>query len=299
MATEVDRGVLTLREYRYPSEKYGCCLHLSMPCSPRHADIHSIAHILSHEYTLSVPELERSFGRPHGGWSKFLRENAAMLAFADVQVIEWGAGKGARVAAVRMPKNPQWFHFAKVWIKRISARQSLKMPTFDAGRWVGLESGDVVSIVSECPFDFAEAGLTLDGSGQKAFLRYQEPESLTISNAGYEMTGGEKREEVMRLFEAGGVCQGCGSIQLTPDRLTLDRIFPGFLGGRYVEGNCQLLCQSCNSRKSARTMSYLWEVLASTGNDFAKSKLESVARDRRGLTKRLMLDVLKQRWGHH
>ena len=137
MATDVDRGVLTLREYRYSGEKYGCCLRLAMPCSPRHADIHSVAHILSHEFTLSVPELEQSFGRPHGGWSKFLRDNAAMLAFADVQVIEWGAGKGARVAAIRMPKNPQWFHFAKVWIKRISARKSLKMPTFDAGRWWG------------------------------------------------------------------------------------------------------------------------------------------------------------------
>ena len=298
MAAEVDRGIVALTEYRYPTEKYGCCLRLSMPCSPRHRDLHLVAHILSHEMTLSVPELDRSFGRPHGGWSKFLRENAAMLAFADVQVIEWGAGKGARVAAIRLPKNLQWFHAAEVWIKRISARQSLTMTTFDAGRWVGLEPSDVVSFVSEYPFDFAEAGLTLEGSGKNARLRYEEPECLTISNAGYEMTDGEKREEKDMLFDGSGVCQGCGRLELTPDRLTLDRIFPGHLGGRYVQGNCQLLCQNCNSRKGVRTMSNLWEILASSGNDFAKSKLESVANERQGLTKRLMMDVLRQRWEH-
>lgn len=297
MATEVDRGVLTLSEYRYPGEKYGCCLRLSMPCSPRHADVHLVAHILSHEMTLSVPELDRSFGRPHGGWSKFLRENAAMLAFADVQVIEWGVGKGARVAAFRLPKNPQWFHFAEVWIKRISAKRSLKMSTFDAGRWVGMEPGDVVSLVSQYPFDFAEVGLTLSGGGKNAHLHYEVPECLAISNAGYEMTDGEKHAEKERLFKVSGICQGCGSIELTADRLSLDRVFPGRLGGRYVEGNCQLLCTSCNSRKSTRTMSYLWEVLASNGNEFAKSRLESVAKERQGLTKRLMMEVLRQRWG--
>ena len=38
----------------------------------------------------------------------------------------------------------------------------------------------------------------------------------------------------------------CGSKR----NLQVDRIFPGYLGGEYRLDNCQLLCKSCNARKS-------------------------------------------------
>ena len=295
MTKQVERGILTVREYRHPSERLGCCLRQSMPCSPRHANVHLVAHILSHEMTLSVQELRQSFGEIGGGWSGFLRNNASMLGFAEVQVIEWGVGKGSRVAAIRLPSRLEWHHAASIWIKRIRASKRSAIATFDAARWIGAESSDVFALVSDNPFDFGEAGLTIDGSGTNARLRYKETEELTISNAGYAMTEAEKAAEKKRLVAADGICQGCGRINLPPERLTLDRIFPGVLGGRYVEGNCQLLCGPCNSRKGARTMSYLWETLTTDGNRFAQDKLEQIADGHRGVTGRLMTDVINKR----
>ena len=43
----------------------------------------------------------------------------------------------------------------------------------------------------------------------------------------------------------GEYCRFCGS----KERLTIDRIYPGNLGGEYRLDNCQLLCISCNCSK--------------------------------------------------
>ena len=168
------------------------------------------------------------------------------------------------------------------------------MTAYDAARWIGSERDDVIRWFTENPFDFAEAGLALIG-GANPRLRWREPEGQTISNAGIKMSEAEKAAEKDRLFREAGVCRGCGRIAMTSNDLTLDRIFPGVLSGRYVEGNCQLLCGSCNSRKGTRTMSYLWESLTAAGNQHAKSKLVEVARGRRDLAGRLMRDIINQR----
>ena len=292
MAQPVERGILSLEEYRPSSDRLGCCLRQVMPCSPRHQHIHTVAHILSHEMTLSVAELRQAYGEIAGGWSSLLRRNHWMLALVDIQVIEWGHGGSTRLAALHLPKPLRWHHAASIWITRVRKRKSL--PVDDAARWIGGERGDVIGMITDNPFDFAEAGISLTG-GRHPQLKYEEPPGLTLSNAGVEMTKAQKDAEMRRLFALSGICQGCGAKKMTVDELTLDRIFPGVLGGRYVDGNCQLLCASCNSRKGTQTMSYLWEQLTIGKNEFAKEKLSEIAVGRRDHTGRMMRDVINQR----
>lgn len=65
-----------------------------------------------------------------------------------------------------------------------------------------------------------------------------------------------KREAIDFLYEKDGRCRGC-ALSLPKKLLELDRIIPGNEGGRYVWGNIQLLCGSCNRIKGSRPQSYL------------------------------------------
>lgn len=42
-------------------------------------------------------------------------------------------------------------------------------------------------------------------------------------------------------------CSACGR-RLSARTLTVDRIIPGVLGGRYTQGNIRPMCAECNSR---------------------------------------------------
>lgn len=78
----------------------------------------------------------------------------------------------------------------------------------------------------------------------------------------YVLTGDEQRLH-LRTFprkirlkvynRQGGVCAICGK-PFPEAMMEADHIVPWAKGGRTVEENCQMLCQECNRRKSAKTV---------------------------------------------
>jgi 5-methylcytosine-specific restriction endonuclease McrA len=53
---------------------------------------------------------------------------------------------------------------------------------------------------------------------------------------------------VMCFLELSDHCE----MDLTIDTLTVDRIIPGRLGGRYVRGNIQPACRPCNDHQGGK-----------------------------------------------
>ena len=51
----------------------------------------------------------------------------------------------------------------------------------------------------------------------------------------------------------GGICPACGKSCDLKD-MEADHIIPWSKGGKTVEENCQMLCQSCNSSKGAKAL---------------------------------------------
>jgi 5-methylcytosine-specific restriction endonuclease McrA len=73
----------------------------------------------------------------------------------------------------------------------------------------------------------------------------------------YDSDGLKKRKPQLpksireRIYARDGyVCRYCGCTDR--DKLTIDHIKPHSLGGDHVPANLQVLCRSCNSRKSTR-----------------------------------------------
>lgn len=57
-----------------------------------------------------------------------------------------------------------------------------------------------------------------------------------------------RKQWLLDVFGDGthAACRFCWAT-LTVDTLTVDRVIPGALGGRYVRGNIRPSCQRCNS----------------------------------------------------
>lgn len=92
--------------------------------------------------------------------------------------------------------------------------------------------------------------------------RLQDDDEVTARAGIYEyVLSGEERKLSIRKFpdkiklkmfhRQGGRCRLCGE-QFELVNMVADHITPWSEGGKIVEGNCQLLCVSCNSKKSAR-----------------------------------------------
>lgn len=60
-------------------------------------------------------------------------------------------------------------------------------------------------------------------------------------------------DQIRELASKGGYrCAACGQIDYSDDHWHVDHIIPRSIGGADVEINCQLLCETCNTRKGAR-----------------------------------------------
>ena len=70
---------------------------------------------------------------------------------------------------------------------------------------------------------------------------------------GYPFATKEVKTYKTRLYKAQrGRCTGCGAT-LRDKNFDLDHMWPDKLGGKYVFGNVQLLCMSCNRSKQAES----------------------------------------------
>lgn len=62
------------------------------------------------------------------------------------------------------------------------------------------------------------------------------------------------QKTINRVYKKqGGICPACGKSCVLKD-MEADHIIPWSKGGKTVEENCQMLCQSCNSSKGAKAL---------------------------------------------
>lgn len=85
--------------------------------------------------------------------------------------------------------------------------------------------------------------------------RLQLAEVPEMPEPNYENCSKTLREQVISVF--GGVCEYCqkeGDEQIGPDGhpWQIDRVIPGFKGGKYTAENVCLSCKACNSKKWIR-----------------------------------------------
>ena len=97
----------------------------------------------------------------------------------------------------------------------------------------------------------------------KEIQRLHDDEDVTSVQGIYEyVLSGDERKISIRKFpdkikmkiykQQGGLCKHCGKAFDFEDMVG-DHITPWSKGGKTVEGNCQLLCVTCNSKKSNKT----------------------------------------------
>ena len=107
------------------------------------------------------------------------------------------------------------------------------------GEWRGCK-------IDDCNNSYHAKGYCLKHANSILY-REQNNRRNRIKRAKYGR-GDRKRLLPLLIARDGATCRFCG----TTSDLTVDRIFPGKYGGEYRLDNCQLLCVSCNSRKSAK-----------------------------------------------
>ena len=94
-------------------------------------------------------------------------------------------------------------------------------------------------------------------------------ETFQIQRRSVRVIGGSKpgKEHQWKQRQFGvqqGICRGCMRDYHFKD-MTRDHIKPRKLGGTDEDENLQLLCASCNTKKSKRTMRELWDDLLADG----------------------------------
>jgi len=74
----------------------------------------------------------------------------------------------------------------------------------------------------------------------------------------YLLDGNEKHLSIRTFTDSmkreayekqGGICSSCGK-QFDIEEMEADHIDPWSIGGKTTANNCQMLCKSCNRRKS-------------------------------------------------
>ena len=89
--------------------------------------------------------------------------------------------------------------------------------------------------------------------------------TTAIENIGPDEDVRHNIEYKLHLYwEQEGKCKACQRT-IWFDHMEMDRLMPGAEGGRYVVGNVQLFCPSCNKIKGERGIDFLLERLKGRG----------------------------------
>ena len=157
-----------------------------------------------------------------------------------------------------------WNYFQEVirWVKKTFGTATKEMKSVQWGTLYNkchenhyVDENDKIM----CYIDGAE-GLHTKAELQAEIVRLQEDDEITSSVGiyNYVLTGDERKLSVRKFpdkiklkkwKQQGGLCNMCHRPFDISD-MTADHITPWSKGGKTVEGNCQILCVECNSKKS-------------------------------------------------
>lgn len=157
-----------------------------------------------------------------------------------------------------------WNYFQEVirWVKRVFGTPTKEMKSVQWGTLYNkchenhyVDENDKIM----CYIDGTE-GLHTKAELQAEIVRLQEDDEITsaVGIYNYVLTGDEKKLSVRKFpdkiklkkwKQQGGLCNMCHRPFDISD-MTADHITPWSKGGKTIEGNCQVLCVECNSKKS-------------------------------------------------